>query len=361
VSTVGNFVGGVAGIQLDGTVTFTPAAGFNGGSFTYVVVDGVGGSATGVVTITTPNVAPTARPDAATTTSPNAVTIAVLANDTDPNGDALTVTSVSALVGGTAVINGGGTVTYTPAAGFTGAGSFAYSISDGRGGVSSSTVSVTVNAPAAGSPTVNASASSDGTGARTISAFSTSAPTVLVALVGSDGPTTGANNQNITVSGAGLTWTRVARAATSRGVSEIWTATAATALTNVSVTSTQSVTTVLGGPVNQSIHLVAFANASGVGASNIASNTSTNATVNLVAQAAGSLVFGVGNDFDRAVARTAGAGQTKLHEFLAPTGDTFWMQRVTAATTAAGQTVTLNATAAGAADQWNIAAVEIKR
>jgi len=203
--------------------------------------------------------------------------------------------------------------------------------------------------------------SSDGTGARTVALNTTAAGDVLIALIGSDGPTTGANNQNITVSGAGLTWTRVQRAATSRGVAEIWTATAPAVLTNAAITSTQSVTTVLGAPVNQSLMVFAFANASAVGATTAASGVSTNATATLVTQAAGSLVFGVGNDFDRAVARTVGAGQTKLHEFLAPTGDTFWMQRLNAASTAAGQSITLNATAAGAADQWNLSIVEIKR
>ena len=50
--------------------------------------------------------------------------------------------------------------------------------------------------------------------------------------------------------------------------------------------------------------------------------------MSLVAQAAASLVYAVGNDFDRAVARTVPAGQTKVHEFFAPTGDTFWVQIV---------------------------------
>ena len=52
--------------------------------------------------------------------------------------------------------------------------------------------------------------------------------------------------------------------------------------------------------------------------------------------AAGSVVYGVGNDWDRAAARTIPAGQTKVHEFLAPTGDTFWVQRLTAAVPASG-------------------------
>ena len=149
--------------------------------------------------------------------------------------------------------------------------------------------------------------------------------------MGSDGPSGGANTQNITVSGAGLTWTRVQRAAASPGVAEIWTATAPTVLTEVTVTSTQSVTTVDGVAVNQSLVVVAFTNASAVGATTATSNVSTNATANLVAQAAGSVVYGVGNDFDRAITRTVGVGQTKIHEFLAPTGDTFWMQSLNAA------------------------------
>lgn len=234
----------------------------------------------------------------------------------------------------------------------------------GSSAVQSSAVSFVVSAgpaPVGTTPVIEATVFADGTGPRTTPAFSTaSAGDVLVALVASDGPTTGTNTQNMTVSGAGLAWTRVQRAATSRGVAEIWTATAPTALTNVTVSSTQSVTVVLGGPVNQSLTVLAFANASGIGASNIKSAASGAANVSLVAQAAGSLVFGVGNDFDQAIARTVGAGQTKIHEFLAPTGDTFWMQRANAATSAAGATVTLNDTAP-TADQWNFAIVEIKR
>jgi hypothetical protein len=152
----------------------------------------------------------------------------------------------------------------------------------------------------------------------------------------------------------------VQRAATARGVAEIWTATAPTVLTNVTVTSTQSVAVVAGAPVNQSLTVVAFSGASGVGASNIGGAASGAPSVSLVAQSAGSLVYGVGNDFDRAVARTIPAGQTKLHEFFAPTGDTFWVQSANSPTTAAGATVTLNATAP-TTDQWNFAVVELKR
>jgi len=209
-------------------------------------------------------------------------------------------------------------------------------------------------------PTPVASGFSDGTGARSVT-ISTSAPgAVLVALIASDGPTSGANNQFITVAGGGLAWTRVQRAAVQRGVAEIWTATASSALASASITATQSVTTVLGGPVNQSLYVVAFANASGVGASNIANGATGAPRVTAVTQGDGSAIYGVGIDFDRAVARTVPTGQTKLHEFLAPSGDTMWMQALNATTAAAGTTVTLNDTAP-TTDQWNFAIVEIKR
>ena len=84
--------------------------------------------------------------DAATTAEDTAVSIAVLANDTDPDGDPLTVTGVGTPAHGSAVVNANGTITYTPAANYTGADSFTYTISDGQGGSATATVSVTVTA-----------------------------------------------------------------------------------------------------------------------------------------------------------------------------------------------------------------------
>ena len=175
----------------------------------------------------------------------------------------------------------------------------------------------------------------------------------------SDGPTTGANNQNLAITGGGLAWTRVARAATSRGVSEIWTANAPASLSGAQVTSTQSVTLVLGLPVNQMVTVAAFSNATGVGATNIRSAASGAPSISLVTTSANSLIYGVGNDFDQAIARTVGAGQVKVDEFLAPSGDTMWVQARTTLSGAAGSTVTLNDTAP-TGDQWNFAIVEIK-
>jgi len=76
-----------------------------------------------------------------------AVSIAVLANETDPDGDTLTVASATQGQHGSVEVNTNGTVTYTPAAGFTGADSFAYTISDGRGGTATASVAVTAPRP----------------------------------------------------------------------------------------------------------------------------------------------------------------------------------------------------------------------
>ncbi|WP_338319776.1 DUF4082 domain-containing protein, partial [Bradyrhizobium ottawaense] len=75
---------------------------------------------------------------------------ALLANDTDPNGDALTITGVSGAVNGTASFSTqNNTVTFTSASNYTGPASFNYTISDGRGGTASASATVTVHAPSA--------------------------------------------------------------------------------------------------------------------------------------------------------------------------------------------------------------------
>ncbi|UPK40494.1 DUF4082 domain-containing protein [Bradyrhizobium sp. 186] len=97
---------------------------------------------------------------------------ALLANDTDPNGDALTITGVSGAVNGTASFNPqDNTVTFTPANGFTGPTSFNYSISDGQGGSASASVNVTVHAPSSNvyslfssNPTPSVVSANDGSG-----------------------------------------------------------------------------------------------------------------------------------------------------------------------------------------------------
>lgn len=87
---------------------------------------------------------PVAVSDSATTAEDAAATVNVLANDTDPDGDTLTVAAVGTPAHGSTSINADGTITYTPAANYNGTDSFTYTISDGHGGTATATVSVTV-------------------------------------------------------------------------------------------------------------------------------------------------------------------------------------------------------------------------
>ncbi len=139
---------GTVAINPDGTITFTPNPDFNGPTtITYTISDGNGGTSTATVTVTVDavNDPPVANMDNATTDEDTPVDIAVLANDTDVDGDPLNVTAADA-PNGTVTINPDGTVTYVPDPDFNGTDTITYTISDGQGGFSTSTVEVTVNA-----------------------------------------------------------------------------------------------------------------------------------------------------------------------------------------------------------------------
>ena len=112
------------------------------------------------------NTNPSAADDSVTTDEDTAATITVLGNDSDPDGDALTIAAVGAAAHGTAVAHPDGTITYTPAANFNGPDSFTYVASDNQGGSATATVSIAV------------SASNDAPVAA-IDAYSTSEDTVL--------------------------------------------------------------------------------------------------------------------------------------------------------------------------------------
>ena len=87
---------------------------------------------------------PLAVDDAAETVEGTAVFIDVLANDSDPNGDTLTVVEVSAPAHGTAVVAAAGTVAYTPEPDFYGTDRFTYVVGDGSGLTARAAVEVTV-------------------------------------------------------------------------------------------------------------------------------------------------------------------------------------------------------------------------
>ena len=124
---------GTVTVNGDGTVTYTPNANYHGGdAFEYTVSDGKV-TATAVVTVTVHpvNDPPEAMDDAAETDEDTAVEIDVLANDTDVDGDELSVQPATDPEHGTVTVNGDGTVTYAPDADYYGDDAFEYTISDG--------------------------------------------------------------------------------------------------------------------------------------------------------------------------------------------------------------------------------------
>lgn len=135
--------------SLSGTppvVTYSPSPNYNGlDSFSFQVADGYGGTATATVSITVNpvNDPPVAAPDWAITDEDTPLMIDVLANDSDPDGDPLSITSVGIPSHGTATIVGD-RVRYDPDPGYSGTDGFTYTISDGHGGTASATVTVEV-------------------------------------------------------------------------------------------------------------------------------------------------------------------------------------------------------------------------
>lgn len=121
---------GAAG-QITGTLGYAAAGTY---AVTVRATDplGLNDAETFAWTINNVNTAPIARPDAETVMQLASVTIDVRANDSDAQGDALTVVSVSTPTSGQAVINADGTITFTAtSATFLGPSTFAYTISDG--------------------------------------------------------------------------------------------------------------------------------------------------------------------------------------------------------------------------------------
>ncbi len=129
------------------SVTYTPRHNYDGAdSFTFRANDGRADSNVATVSITVLGIndPPAAADDAASTVEDTAVTIDVLANDTDPEGDALSVSAVTQPANG-AVANNGTNVTYTPDADWSGQDVFSYTVSDDNGGTDTATVTVTVS------------------------------------------------------------------------------------------------------------------------------------------------------------------------------------------------------------------------
>jgi hypothetical protein len=197
-----------------------------------------------------------------------------------------------------------------------------------------------------------------GTAGTTISAppLTTAKPgELLLAFIGSDGPSGGGTQSIAGVSGGGLTWTLRRRANAQAGTAEIWQAVAPTTLTNAVITATHS-----NGSYQGAITVAAFTGADTAVNGAVGSGAATTGapSASLVTTRADSWVWAVGEDWDKATSRTIGPGQTLVDQFLSPSGDTFWTQRQTAPTPAPGTTVVINDTAP-TADRWDLALIEV--
>ena len=145
VSTDGT---GTVAVNSDGlSVDYTPAANFNGTeTITYTVSDGTDTSeGTFTITVTAVNDAPVAIEDSLEVIEDSTLTSTdVIANDTDIDGDTLSLTAVSTDGTGTVAVNSDGlSVDYTPAANFNGTETITYTVSDGTD-TSEGTFTVTV-------------------------------------------------------------------------------------------------------------------------------------------------------------------------------------------------------------------------
>jgi Bacterial Ig domain len=166
---------------VSGKVVYAAAANYAGAdAFTYTVTDAKGAAATGTVRVTvtagvaatpapTPTPTPTAAPTPAPTSAVNRVPVAnadaftvtagstgnsfaVLNNDTDADGDTLSLGTLSVPANGTVTVSGK-VVLYAPKAGYVGNDAFTYTVTDGKGGSATGNVAITVSPTAAPTPT----------------------------------------------------------------------------------------------------------------------------------------------------------------------------------------------------------------
>src|SRR6185503_8314844 len=351
------------------SVSWNTLAGANGShTLTAVARDGAGNTATATdVTVTVNNdlTAPTVSvtaPAAGATVSGSAVTVTASATDN------VGVAGVQFLLDGAAL---GAEVTaapYTMAWNTLPVANGAHTISararDAAGNTTTSaTVSVTVSNVVSSAPIVDVQKSKlQETKSKTVAvtAVTTTQPNeLLVAFISTDQLGTAITVQSI--AGGGLTWTLVKRQNEQNGTSEIWRAFAPTQLANQTITATlsQSVTSLMTVVSFSNVDTTGVNGANAIGAIGGQSKPAGAPVATLTTTRANSLVFGVGNDYDGATARTVGAGQSMIAQSLSSVGDTYWVQRLDGSVATVGTIVTINDTAP-TANRFNLAIVEIR-
>ena len=154
-------------VSSDGSFTYQPDSGYAGpDSFTYTVTDSIDtATATVNITVTAVNERPVAGIDYYTVSRNQLLTVTapgILANDTDADGDTLTVQGVvNAPQNGEVRVSSDGSFTYQPDSGYAGPDSFTYNVTDGQ---LTAQASVNITVIANDAPVIDAVASTPGIG-----------------------------------------------------------------------------------------------------------------------------------------------------------------------------------------------------
>jgi IgGFc binding protein len=267
--------------------------------------------------------------------------------------------TVSAGSPGTGSVSGG-TVQASAGVTLTTPGTYYWTASyngDGANGSSASTCgseteTVTQTAPGT-APTVDGMASAKSDNSATAHLSTSTSGDLIVAYVAGDAPKSGGQKATVT-GGSGLTWTRAARANAQLGDAEVWYARATGTLTNAAITATEAIP-----GWDETITVIAYKNATGIGNVKTFGAASGAPTGTLTTSQDNSLVYAVGDDWLKSKARTPGPGQTVVHSATDSVGDTYWVQATNAPTPTSGTMVTINDTAP-TGDPFNLVLVEIK-
>lgn len=185
----------------------------------------------------------------------------------------------------------------------------------------------------------------------TTTGISTTEPgELIVAFVAGGGPSGG--GQTSRVSGAGLNWSLARREQGQAGDAEVWQARASGVLDGAVTASLKH------SGFSETLAVVAFRNASGVGA--VAGFNSKRGAPRgtLKTTQPGSWVWAVGNDPLASVAREVGPNQTLVHEAFDSARNTYWVQSTTSTTPEAGTNVEIN-DVAPTQDPYNLTLVEV--
>lgn len=175
---------------------------------------------------------------------------------------------------------------------------------------------------------------------------------LLVAFVQSNGPKSG--GQSSTVSGGGLTWTRVAAENQALGDAEVWYAIAPSKISRQTITATAS-----NKGYDENMTVVTFKNATGIGAHGTFYSKSGKPSGTITTTQPYSWVWASGNDPGGASLRGVPSGQNAWVQVLDFTAkSTFWTQSTTNATTNMGTPVTINDTSP-TTDPYNLVLVEV--